>query len=74
LLAAICAGFAASRTIYEIRTGTVVLPREDWRQNLLVLPRIWLRLQLACMTGFPCIMGITLLYAHYIGFAQFKPS
>lgn len=74
LLAAICAGCAAIRTIYEIRSGAVALPREGWRQKLLVMPRIWLRFQLAYMSGFPCIMGIALLYAHYIGFAQFNPS
>lgn len=74
LLAAICAGCALIRTIYEIRSGEVELPRQGWRQKMLVLPRVWLRFQLAYMTGFPCIMDIALLYAHYIGFAQFNPS
>lgn len=74
LLAAICGTCAAIRTMYEIRSGKVELPREGRRRKLLVLPRIWLRFQLSYLTGFPCIMGIALLYAHYIGIAQFNPS
>lgn len=74
LLAAICAGCAAVRTLYEIRSGAIDLPVASWRQKLLFLPRVWLRVQLAYMSGFPCIMGIALLYAHYIGFEAFNPS
>jgi hypothetical protein len=35
---------------------------------------LWLRFQISYLSGFPCIMGIALLYAHYIGFEAFDPS
>lgn len=74
LLATICGGCAAIKMLHELRTGSIALPTATWQQQLLVLPRVWLRFQLAYMSGFPCIMGIALLYAHYIGFARFNPS
>ena len=43
-------------------------------QLVLWLPRLWLRFQLSYLSGFPCIMGIALLYVHYIGFEAFDPS
>jgi NO-binding membrane sensor protein with MHYT domain len=73
LLAAICAGCAALKTILELRDGAVV-PHTTWKQKLLLIPRLWLRFQLSYMSGFPCIMGIALFYAHYIGFAAYNPS
>ena len=36
--------------------------------------QLWLRFQLNYLGGFPYIMGIALLYAHYIGFDAFNPS
>ena len=36
--------------------------------------RIILNQTLSYLSGFPCIMGIALLYAHYIGFEAFNPS
>ena len=74
LLAAICAGCAALKAVLELRSGAVVVPHTTWMQKILWVPRLWLRFQLAYMSGFPCIMGIALLYAHYIGFAAFNPS
>ncbi len=74
LLAMICAGCAFLKTIYNIRSGAPELSCGTWRQRLFCLPRIWLRFQLSYLCGFPSIMGITLLYAHYIGFALFNPS
>jgi NO-binding membrane sensor protein with MHYT domain len=74
LLAAICAGCAALKTVLELRSGAVVVPHATWKHKLLLVPRLWLRFQFAYMSGFPCIMGIALLYAHYIGFAAFNPS
>ena len=74
LLAAICAGCALVKTILELRCGTVVVPNATWKQKVFWAPRLWLRFQLSYMSGFPCIMGIALLYAHYIGFSEFNPS
>ena len=74
LLAMICAACALLKTVHDIRSGALELPHENWRQRLICLPRIWLRFQLSYLCGFPCIMGIAVLYAHYIGFAAFDPS
>lgn len=74
LLAAIWAGCAALKTVHELRSGAVAVPHATWKQKFLLVPRLWLRFQLSYMSGFPCIMGIALLYAHYIGFAAFNPS
>lgn len=74
LLAAICAGCAVLKTIVELHGGADALPRATWKQKFFWVPRLWLRFQLSYLGGFPCIMGIALLYAHYIGFAAFNPS
>lgn len=73
LLAAICAGCAALKTVLELRSGAVVA-HATWKLKFLWLPRLWVRFQLSYLCGFPCIMGIALLYAHYIGFEAFNPS
>ena len=74
LLAVICAGCAALKTILELRSGAVTVPLTTWKQKVLWVPRLWLQFQLSYLSGFPCIMGIALLYAHYIGFEAFNPS
>jgi hypothetical protein len=74
LLAAICAACALLRTIIELRSGMIDFPGQTWQQKAFWLPRLWLRFQLNYLSGFPCIMGIALLYAHYIGFDAFSPS
>ena len=74
LLAVICAGCAALNTILELRSGAVTVPLTTWKQKVLWVPRLWLQFQLSYLSGFPCIMGIALLYAHYIGFEAFNPS
>ena len=74
LLASICAACALLRTIIEVRSGALDLPSKTWRQKVVWLPRLWLRFQLSYLSGFPCTMGIALLYAHYIGFDAFNPS
>lgn len=74
LLAGICGGCALLKTVLEFHAGLADFPRATWKQKLIWLPRLWLRFQLSYMTGFPCIVGIALLYAHYIGFAEFNPS
>jgi hypothetical protein len=74
LLAGICAACALLRTIIELRSGHIALPAKTWKQRTLWLPRLWLRFQLSYLSGFPCIMGIALLYAHYIGIEAFIPS
>lgn len=74
LLAGICAACALLRTIIELRSGAIELPTGTWKQRAVWFPRLWLRFQLNYLSGFPCIMGIALLYAHYIGFDAFNPS
>lgn len=74
LLAGICAACALLRTIIDLRSGLINLPTGTWKQRVLWLPRMWLRFQLSYLSGFPSIMGIALLYAHYIGFEAFNPS
>ncbi|CCW15987.1 hypothetical protein EBBID32_3180 [Sphingobium indicum BiD32] len=41
---------------------------------LLWFPKVWLHFQLSYLCGFPSILAIAILYAHYIGFAAFVPS
>lgn len=74
LLAGICAACALLRTIIELRSGLIDLPAGTRKQRILWHPRLWLRFQLSYLSGFPCIMSIALLYAHYIGFEAFDPS
>lgn len=74
LLATICAACAALKTILELRGSAFNFPHSTWKAKVLWVPRIWLRFQLSYMSGFPCIMGISWLYAHYIGFGAFNPS
>lgn len=74
LLAAICSVCAALKTWHDIRTGALAPPRKSVAGWILWLPRVWLHFQLSYLSGFPCIMGIALLYAHYIGFSAFDPS
>lgn len=74
LLAAICSACAALKTCYDIRTGVLSPPQKSVMAWILWLPRVWLHLQLAYFLGFPSIMAIAVLYAHYIGFVDFIPS
>lgn len=74
LLAAICAACATAKTIWDIKTGALSLKTKTMGEKALLLPRIWLHFQLSYFCGFPCIMAIAALYAHYIGFAAFDPS
>ncbi len=74
LLALICAACATAKTIWDIKTGVLHLRAETFREKVLLLPRVWLHFQLSYFCGFPCIMAIAALYAHYIGFEAFNPS
>ncbi|NBW75728.1 MAG: hypothetical protein EBR34_08005 [Sphingomonadaceae bacterium] len=74
LLALICAFCALAKTIWDIRTGTLELPAETWRQRLILLPKLWLHWQISYMLGFPMIMAIAILFVHHIGLAAFDPS
>ncbi len=74
LLAAICAACAIAKTIWDIKTGQLDLTTQTTKQKILLLPRVWLHFQLSYFCGFPCIMTIAVLYAHYVGFAAFNPS
>lgn len=74
LLAAICSGCAFLKTIFDIRTGAIAPPTGSVLRWLLWLPRVWLHFQLSYLCGFPSILAIAILYAHYIGFAAFVPS
>ncbi|SLK08002.1 hypothetical protein [Novosphingobium mathurense] len=73
LLAAICSACAALKTCYDIRTGVIRPPQKSVVAWILWLPRVWLHFQLAYFLGFPSILAIGVLYAHYIGFAAFMP-
>lgn len=74
LLAGICSGCALLKTIFDIRTGTVPPPAGSRLDQLLWFPKVWLHFQLSYMCGFPSILAIAILFAHYIGFAAFVPS
>lgn len=74
LLAALCGLCAAAKTLWDIKTGHLDLRAHSLRGKLLLLPRIWFHWQLCYFTGFPCILAIAVLYAHYIGFSAFIPS
>lgn len=74
LLALICGACAAAKTIWDIKTGVLRLRARTWTQKVLLLPRVWLHFQLSYFCGFPCILAIAALYAHYIGFEAFNPS
>lgn len=73
LLAAICSVCAALKTCYDIRTGALAPPRQSIVGWFLWLPRGWLHFQLAYFLGFPSILAVAVLYAHYIGFRAFIP-
>ena len=74
LLAAICSGCALLKTIYDIRTGVIAPPLGSVVRWLLWFPKVWLHFQLSYLCGFPSILAIAILYAHYIGFAAFVPT
>ena len=74
LLAAICSGCALLKTIFDIRSGMIAPPQGRGLRWLLWFPKVWLHFQLSYLCGFPCILAIAILYAHYIGFAEFIPS
>jgi len=74
LLAAICSGCALLKTIHDIRTGVIAPPAGVGLLKLLWFPKVWLHFQLSYLCGFPSILAIAILYAHYIGFAEFIPS
>lgn len=74
LLAGICSGCALLKTIFDLRAGAITAPTGSVLKRLLWLPKVWLHFQLAYLRGFPSIMGIAILFAHYIGFAAFVPS
>ena len=74
LLAAICSGCALLKTVHDIRTGVIAPPASEGLRWLLWFPKVWLHFQIAYLCGFPSILAIAILYAHYIGFAAFVPS
>lgn len=74
LLGAICSSCALLKTIYDVRIGIIAPPTGSPLKRLLWLPKVWLHFQIAYLRGFPSIMAIAILYAHYIGFATFNPS
>jgi hypothetical protein len=75
LLAAICSGCALLKTIHDIRTGIISPPAAGaGLRKLMWFPKVWLHFQLSYLCGFPSILAIAILHAHYIGFAEFIPS
>ena len=73
LLAAICSGCALLKTIFDIRTGMIAPRQGRGLRWLLWFPKVWLHFQLSYLRGFPSILAIAILYAHYIGFSTFVP-
>ena len=73
LLAAICSGCALFKTIHDIRTGAILPPAGAGLRWLLWFPKVWLHFQITYLCGFPSILAIAALYAHYIGFDAFDP-
>lgn len=73
LLAAICSGCALLKTIFDIRMGMIAPPQGRGLRWLLWFPKVWLHFQLSYLLGFPSILAIAILYAHYIGFSTFVP-
>lgn len=73
VLSAICAVCALLKTIFDLRAGAIEPPGRSAAEYILWLPRIWLRFQIAYLGGFPSIVAIAILYAHYIGFSAFIP-
>jgi len=74
LLAMICAFCALIKTVHDIRSGALVLLSGSRLRRMFALPRVWLHFQLSYLCGFPSILAIAVLYAHYIGFEAFDPS
>jgi hypothetical protein len=74
LLAAICSGCAVLKTVHDIRTGVLAPPASTGLRRLLWFPKVWFHFQLSYLCGFPSILAIAVLFAHYIGFAAFVPS
>ena len=74
LLAAICSACAVLKTCYDVRAGVLAPRGKPIKGWIIWLPRLWLHFQLAYFLGFPSILAIAVLYAHYIGFAAFVPS
>jgi len=74
LLAAICSVCALLKTCHDVRTGVLRPPQKSVAACILWLPRVWLHFQLAYFLGFPSILAIAVLYAHYIGLEAFIPS
>jgi hypothetical protein len=74
LLAAICPGCALLETVHDIRTGIIALPASEGLRWLPWFPKVWLHFQIAYLCGFPSILVILILYAHYIGFSAFIPA
>ena len=74
LLAAICSVCALLKTCHDVRTDVLKPPPKSVTGWLFWLPRAWFHFQLAYLLGFPSILAIAVLYAHYIGFGAFIPS
>ena len=73
ILAGICSGCALLKTVFDARTGAISPPTGSGLHRLLWFPKVWLHFQLSYLCGFPSILASAILYAHYVGFAEFIP-
>lgn len=68
VLALLCGTIALIATAAEIFAGTIALPTKRYRDQAMLLPRIWFRWQLNYLRGTPVLLLIAFLYAQHLGF------
>lgn len=69
VVVALCAVLAVLKTIYDLRSGGLVLDLGNWKGRTLALPKLWWRWQVNYLTGAPVILIIAIMFAHHLGFA-----
>lgn len=69
IMVAHCAALAILKTVYDLRSGGLVLDFGDWKSRATAIPKLWLRWQLNYLSGAPVILIIAIMFADYLGFA-----
>jgi len=69
VMVALCGVLAALKTIYDLRSGRLVLNFGTWTGRATALPKLWWCWQVNYLTGAPVILAIALMFAHHLGFA-----
>lgn len=69
IMVALCAVLAVIKTIYDLRSGGLVLDLGGWKSRASALPKLWWRWQLNYLSGAPVILIIAIMFADYLGFA-----